>query len=111
MRAARLEMTGIAMQTQSIKQTFTGIYTRLSILLGISSFASGQKALQQLQMQQQALAQKQQQLGLSMQAVPYRLVAMEQAEKIVKEQMHEEAAAQLAKEWYATTYHRVAAGV
>ena len=81
MRAARLEMTGIAMQTQSIRQTFTGIYTRLSMLLGISSFASGQKALQQLQMQQQALAQKQQQLGLSMQAVHARLVAMEQAER------------------------------
>jgi hypothetical protein len=102
MRAARLEMTGIAMQTQSIKQTFTGIYERLTILLGISSIASGQKALQQLQMQQQALAQKQQQLGLSMQAVAYRLIAMEQAEKIVKEQMQEEAAARLAKEWYAT---------
>ena len=30
MRDARLEMTAIAMQTQSIKETFTGIYTRLS---------------------------------------------------------------------------------
>ena len=34
MRAARLEMTGIAMQTQSIRQTFTGIYARLTIAPG-----------------------------------------------------------------------------
>ena len=100
MRAARLEMTGIAMQTQSIRQTFTGIYERLTLLLGISSWASGQKALQQLQMQQQALAQKQQQLGLSMQAVAYRLIAMEQAEKIALEQMQEEAVRHNAEVWY-----------
>jgi prefoldin subunit 5 len=103
MREARLEMTGIAMQTQSIRQTFTGIYERLTILLGISSIASGQKALQQLQMQQQALAQKQQQIGLSMQAVQARLVAMEQAEKIVRDMMEEEAAAHLAQVWYGGT--------
>ena len=87
MRAARLEMTALAMQTQSIKQTFGDIYTRLTGLLGISSWAEGTKALQQIQLQQQALLQKQQQLGLTMQAVTDRLIAMEQAEQIVREQL------------------------
>lgn len=103
MRAARMEMTGVAMQTQSIRQTFTDIFSRLSTLMGISSWASGQKALQQLQLQQQALAQKQQQLGLSMQAVHARLVAMEQAEKMVLEAMETDAAEHNARVWYGQT--------
>ena len=100
MRAARLEMTGIAMQTQSIRQTFTGIYARLSTLLGISSWAEGTRALQQLQMQQRALAQQQQQIGLTMQAVSARLVAMQQAEEIVRQSLEEQAAAHNAALWY-----------
>ncbi|HEY5864779.1 MAG TPA: hypothetical protein VI542_04380 [Candidatus Tectomicrobia bacterium] len=100
MRAARLEMTNIAMQTQSIRQTFTGIYARLSTLLGISSWAEGTRALQQIQMQQQALAQQQQQVGLTMQAVSARLVAMQQAEEIVRQALEEQAAAHNAQVWY-----------
>ena len=110
MRAARLEMTGIAMQTQSIRQTYTDIYQRLTTLLGVSSIASGQRALQQLQMQQQALQQKQQQLGLTMQAVHARLVAMEQAEKIVLDQMREEAAIHNANVWFGGSPLRLPAG-
>ena len=82
----RLEITAIAMQTQSNQANVYLYLYRLSILLGISP-GLGAKALEKLQPATQALAQKQQQLGLSMQAVAYRLVAMEQAEKIVKEQM------------------------
>ena len=82
------------MQTQSIKQTFGDIYTRLTVLLGVSSWTEGTRALQQIQIQQQALLQKQQQLGLTMQAVTDRLIAMEQAEQIVREQLSDEAARQ-----------------
>ena len=93
MQEARLEMTHIAMQTQSIRQTFTGIFTRLAALLGVSSFAEGTRALQQIQMQQAALQQQQAQLGLTMQAVSARLEAMKQAEDIVIDRMRQEAAA------------------
>jgi hypothetical protein len=99
MREARLEMTGLAMQTQSIKQTFGDIYLRLTTILGVSSWTEGQRALQQIQIQQQALLQKQQQLGLTMQAVTDRLIAMEQAEQIVREQLSDEAARRNAQQW------------
>jgi len=101
MQAARLEMTGIAMQTQSIRQTFSDLYTRLATLVGISSWAEGTKAMQQLQMQQHSLAQQQQQLGLTMQAVTARLAAMQQAEEMVLQQMRLTAAHQDAMAWYA----------
>ena len=99
MREARLAMTGLAMQTQSIKQTFSDIYLRLTTILGVSTWSEGQRALQQIQIQQQALLQKQQQLGLTMQAVTDRLIAMEQAEQIVREQLSDEAARHNAKQW------------
>ena len=69
MQEARLQMTGVSMQAQSIRQTFVGIYMRLSVLLGASTWAEGTKALQQLEIQQRALQQQQEQLALTMQAV------------------------------------------
>jgi hypothetical protein len=102
MREARLEMTGIAIQTQSIRQTFSDIYARLSVLLGIASWAEGSRALQQLQMQQQALLQKQQQTGLTLAAVQARLQAMEAAERMVMEDLQRQVATEEAKRWYAT---------
>ncbi len=67
MQAARLGMSGVSMQVQSIRDTFSSMYDRLAVLLGASSFAEGTRALNQLQMQQRALSQKQFELGLAMQ--------------------------------------------
>ena len=46
------------MQAQSIRQTFGGIYMRLTVILGVSTWAEGHQALQQIQIQQQALLQQ-----------------------------------------------------
>jgi DNA repair exonuclease SbcCD ATPase subunit len=100
MRNARLQMAGAAMQLQAIKQTYEGFLARLSRLLGFSAGADGQKALQQIQVQQAALAQQQAQFGITLAAVANRLVTMEQAEQIVLQQMHDIAAQQLANDWY-----------
>lgn len=103
MQEARLQLSGAAMQLQSIRQTFGGFLDRLTALLGFASGADGAKALQQIQVQQAALAQQQQQFGLTLEAVANRLITMQQAEEIVKAQMHNIAAQQLADQWYGTT--------
>ena len=88
MRAARLEMTGVAMQTQSIRQTFTDIYRAAHdapgdflVRLGAESPATAPDCSSRRSPRSSS------RLGLSMQAVHARLVAMEQAEKIILEDM------------------------
>lgn len=100
MRDARMEMTGLSIQVQSIRQTFAAIYARIAALLGASSITEGVKAMQQVQLQQQALLQQQQQLGLTMQAVSARLAAMKDAEEMMMQQLHSIAAQQEAAAWY-----------
>jgi hypothetical protein len=100
MQEARLEMTGVGMQVQSIRTSFGNIFQRITALLGASSLAEGTKALQQVQIQQQALMQQQQQLGLTMQAVSARLDAMKHAEEIVLRQLAHDAAEHNARLWY-----------
>jgi len=106
MQAARLEMVGVSMQAQSIKDTFVSIYTRLTTLLGASSWAEGTRALQQIQAQQRALAQQQAELGLTMQAVNFRLQSMKDAEEIVRQRM-DDAAAQYNAQRFMEGFHSV----
>ena len=106
MQAARLEMVGVSMQAQSIKDTFVSIYTRLTTLLGASSWAEGTRALQQIQAQQRALAQQQAELGITMQAVNFRLQSMKDAEEIVRQRM-DDAAAQYNAQRFMEGFHSI----
>lgn len=87
MRQARLHMTGMAAQTQSIKTSFGNIFDRLSALLTAGSVSQGAKAMQQITLKQQALAQQQQQMGVAIQAVQARLETMKHAEEIMTREL------------------------
>jgi hypothetical protein len=97
---ARMELMGVAVQIQSIKQTFGSIQERLTALLTASSVAEGARALAEVQIHQAALVQQQAQLGLTMQMVNDRLEVMKDAETVLTQQMHNIAAQQLADQWY-----------
>lgn len=99
MRAARLEMTGVAMQAHSIRTTFVGIADRLTQLLGLKP--PGTTAAVEALTRQQVLAQQQQQVALTIHAMQGRLDAMQQAEALLERQLAAQAAQEDTLAWLA----------
>jgi P-type conjugative transfer protein TrbJ len=85
--SARLDTSGLAVRTQSIRTNLTDLYTRLCNLLNGSWLASGNLDSQQLAHQQQALLIHSQQTAQAMFATQARLQAQKEAEEVVLEQL------------------------